>query len=41
MTNWELDQLRFAAEQQDTVEVASKDLLLLLDEIAARRAERN
>lgn len=37
LTNWELDQLRFAAEQREIVDVAGKDLLALRNEVAAIR----
>jgi hypothetical protein len=37
LTDWELDQLRFSAEQRDIVDVASKDLLALVGEVAAGR----
>lgn len=38
--DWQLDQLRFSAEQRDIVDVASKDLLALCDEAAASRRTR-
>jgi hypothetical protein len=41
LTDWELDQLRFSAEQRDIVDVASKDLLLLVDEVAEARRKRS
>jgi hypothetical protein len=39
LTAWELDQLRFAAENGNEVVIASKDLIVLLDEIADSRKE--
>jgi hypothetical protein len=39
--DWQLDQLRVSAEQRDIVDVASKDLLLLVDEVAEARRKRS
>jgi hypothetical protein len=39
--DWQLDQLRFSAEQRDIVDVASKDLLLLVGEVAEARRKRS
>lgn len=41
LTDWELDQLRFSAEQRDIVDVASKDLLALVGEVADTRRRRH
>jgi hypothetical protein len=37
LTDWELDQLRFSAEQRDIVDVPGKDLRALVDEVLALR----
>lgn len=37
LTGWELDQLRFSAEQREIVDVAGKDLLALVNEVTEGR----